>query len=726
MKNIYKFWIIAFLFLALSFNGNAAITYSLDNSCGSSQLVVLVTPDVNYSGGLAVWSPAVFTISWPMALGSGILGAVTNQNGYAFATAGLTGNDGVNYYQKYAHTAATTLAMTAGTSYEVVRIALAGSVGTFGNFEIPASTNAWIAANEGFSVFSNSAGNQVVSPYSAYTLTNIPLFAGIFWDGTSWCGGSGVGEQPGTTDGSLNCYVNGPGAVLSTTGASIGQLQIGVGANLTINPLASLTAAGATFISDPNGLTIAASALGTGSFIDNGTITYGTNGSATVQQYFVDNVTNVAFHNHFVGPLVSDPVFETNNGGTKGVYLQAFDLVNTASYAYEFIPSTNAWNNIVPFTYPIPTTKGITLSTTMGVNYTMSQTGKLITGTISSANGGTILGAGNNLLSNPFPCGLNLQNFLLVNSNIMGSITTTARVWEGLDLAANGGNYSTYVAFVGGTGGLTGGVLRLGQGFFVESNAGAPVSFNSMSASFPERTHSTAILLKESQKDLLRLKVIGNGFSDELIVHFNEEATNHFDSFDAEKWSSMYPEATEAWTIAEDNSLLTINTLIPLGSEIVSVPMSFKCGADNTYNIIASNLSSFELGSEIYLEDLKLGGGWIDLITNPNYQFTASPDDEEARFVLHFFGPTGIDDPVAEAKAVQIYSWGQDAYIVNRGNETIKEYVAYDMMGRELHRGTLPNNTVNKVQIGNVSAYYIVKVITKEGGVYTDKVYITK
>nr|HPI85754.1 hypothetical protein [Bacteroidales bacterium] len=66
------------------------------------------------------------------------------------------------------------------------------------------------------------------------------------------------------------------------------------------------------------------------------------------------------------------------------------------------------------------------------------------------------------------------------------------------------------------------------------------------------------------------------------------------------------------------------------------------------------------------------------------------------------------------------------AYIVNFGSETVKEFVAYDLMGRELHRGTLPNNSVNKVQIGEVSAYYIVKVMTKEGNVYTGKVYITK
>ena len=119
MKNIYKICIIAFLFIATSFTMNAAISYSLDNRCGTAQLVVLVTPDINYTGGLAVWSPAVFTIRWPLAMGPAVLGAVTNQNGFAFAPAGALGSDATHYYQKFAHSAGTTLAMTAGTSYEL-------------------------------------------------------------------------------------------------------------------------------------------------------------------------------------------------------------------------------------------------------------------------------------------------------------------------------------------------------------------------------------------------------------------------------------------------------------------------------------------------------------------------------------------------------------------------------------------------------------------------------
>jgi hypothetical protein len=225
------------------------------------------------------------------------------------------------------------------------------------------------------------------------------------------------------------------------------------------------------------------------------------------------------------------------------------------------------------------------------------------------------------------------------------------------------------------------------------------------------------------------LKVAGNGFSDELIVHFKENALNTFGIADAEKWASMYETATEAWTVSTDNFNLTVNSLEPLASELVTVPMSFKCGAENNYTISASDLQTFEPGTEIYLEDLKLGGDWHNLVQNPVYAFTGSPDDNQARFLIHFFGPTAVDEPgegVTDSKDIQIYAWGQDAYIVNKGTETVKEYVAYDMMGRELHRGTLPSSTVNKVTIGNVSAYYIVKVITKEGRIYTDKVYITK
>jgi hypothetical protein len=138
-----------------------------------------------------------------------------------------------------------------------------------------------------------------------------------------------------------------------------------------------------------------------------------------------------------------------------------------------------------------------------------------------------------------------------------------------------------------------------------------------------------------------------------------------------------------------------------------------------------SGVDSFDPGTEIYLEDLQTGAPWINLLTNPVYQFTGNTNDPENRFVLHFFGPTGIVDPGAEISPVQIYSYDHDAYIVNRGNEVIEEYVVYDMMGRELQRGSLPSTTVNKVFIGQVSGYYIVKVVTNNR-IYSEKVFINR
>jgi hypothetical protein len=223
----------------------------------------------------------------------------------------------------------------------------------------------------------------------------------------------------------------------------------------------------------------------------------------------------------------------------------------------------------------------------------------------------------------------------------------------------------------------------------------------------------------------LTLEAAGNTFKDFSHIHFMEGATYNYDElYDASKWASVFPEATEISTLSNDLQELCMNSNPVLGTAMVSVPMTFKCGAEGTYTITASGIGTFDAGTEIYLEDVQTGGEWINLVANQVYEFTATPSDDQNRFIVHFFGPTGIDE--LDNSLVNIYGWEQDAYIVNRGNETIKEYVVYDLMGRELHRGTLPNSTVNKVTIGNVSAYYIVKVITKEGTVYSDKVYINK
>lgn len=745
MKNIYRICIIAFLFIGTSYNANAAIAYSLDNSCGAAQLTVWVTPDVDYSGAEAVWSPAVFTVSWPMTLGSGVLGTISNQSGFAFATAGALSNDGTNYYQKYAHSAGTTLAMTSGFSYEVTRIALVGGFGVFGTFEIPASTNVWIVANNGFSVFSNINSNQVTSPYGAASITNIPMFAGIFWDGVSWCGGTGTSQQPGSADAALACYVSGMGAVLTTavaTPAVVNKLIINTSSQLTINPGAGLTVSDSTVIKSAQGLVIAANSGGSGSFKQNpipAKTVYISGGSVEVETY-IKNIASVgSFQMHLIGPTVFDPAIAIPPSTGPGyVSLGAFDMQLNGTYAYRYRESTNTWINIWQPLDSIPRLGAIGLSDATGVSKTISLTGRLNTGTVTdpttppqwnpTITGGQ--GEGLYIFSNPYTCGLDLDYFWVDNE---------ARLTPNLDFYTwehENGTWGVWTAdeFGGGLGFGTGnigsadGKINPGQGFFAQlATTATQIRTTSSLASDNERVHIYTPFLKSDPSNFLRLTASGNLTKDELIIRFLETATAGYDiKKDADKWGSMYEEATEINTVTVDQYLLTVNALpLLVSGEMTNVPMDFKCGAEGTYTITASNIGSFDPGTEIWLEDLQVGGEWYSLNNNPVYEFTAGPNDVQSRFIVHFFGPTGIDDPQAEINSIRIYGYGHDAYIVNNGKETVKEYIAYDMMGRELHRGTLPNSTVNKVTIGNVPAYYIVKVITKEGRIYTDKVYIT-
>jgi hypothetical protein len=320
-------------------------------------------------------------------------------------------------------------------------------------------------------------------------------------------------------------------------------------------------------------------------------------------------------------------------------------------------------------------------------------------------------GNGLDMVSNPYPSAIDFDLFQVPNA---GAITNKYYVYD----AAGAGTWKSYQI---GTGGDLSDKIPVGQGFFVETLNTGTISFANT-----HRVHSNPGILKDIYPYQLRLDLAGNGFKDATFINFTEMGSEGYDVYnDTYKWMSLLPEASEFWTVANDQSFLTMNSLPSLGSNMVSVPLHFECNTEGIHSITAENISSFDPGTEIYLEDLATGEPWYNLIDNPVYEFTGYPESDQNRFIIHFFGPTGIDDPEGN-NLVSIYSWGRDAYIINRGKETIKEYVAYDLMGRELHRGTLPNSTVNKVQIGDVSAYYIVKVITKEGRIYTDKVYITQ
>jgi len=345
----------------------------------------------------------------------------------------------------------------------------------------------------------------------------------------------------------------------------------------------------------------------------------------------------------------------------------------------------------------------------------MNMVGEFITGNTTSA---TLSHTGSNysLISNPYPSSIDFDAFAADATN---SSTINNKYWVWDESASGGRNYVTR-----STGSGSAKHLQVGQAFFVETKASGTVTFNN---SF--RAHSNDPF-RDVNTNELTMKVSGGdlGFKDELVIRFLDQgATYGYDpEIDAYKWNSMYEDATMIRSIAEDGAELAINflPLDGLQGDMVSVPIHFQCGQSADYTFDFEGIDSFEAQNEVWLEDKQHNDDWIILNGNPHYTFSATPDAPKDRFILHFFGPTGVNDK--DAAEIGIYSWKQYAYIKNITNENIKKVSIYDISGHLVTEKVIPQGQkLSKIWVSDQMAYYVVQVIT-DNNVYTNKILITE
>ncbi len=484
-----------------------------------------------------------------------------------------------------------------------------------------------------------------------------------------------------------------------------GNLKIVNGGKLYLPALGYATISGSTEIDNAEGIEVQADATGVGSFIDNGTITYGTSGTGKVQTYLSNSAGAGSFYMHLVGPTLDD---ENYTGSGTGAFLSAFNVSPGNTYAYTYDQGTDQWNNINSTTYEVHTGDGIGLSTTDATPYTLNMTGEFITGNVTHSI--TTGGSNYQLISNPYPSAIDFNALYTSNSTVVNNKTWK---WD-----PSAGNYETWSSGSGNK------YVQVGQGFFVETTSAGTFTFTNS-----ERVHNN-VAFRDINPNELTMRVSGGdyGFKDQLIVRFVEDATSGYDpAIDAYKINSMYEDATQIESIAEDGSELSINflPLAGLSGDMVSVPVHFQCGYSGEYTFDFEGIETFEDQNEIWLEDKKDNNNWIYLNNNPHYTFTAVPYEPHDRFILHFFGPTGIDENSVD-NPVDIYSYRQYVYIKkNEPNEVIKKVSVYNINGEELFSKRVPDQPVNKLWVSEQVGYYLVRVITDKNS-YTGKVFIFK
>jgi len=216
-----------------------------------------------------------------------------------------------------------------------------------------------------------------------------------------------------------------------------------------------------------------------------------------------------------------------------------------------------------------------------------------------------------------------------------------------------------------------------------------------------------------------------SGYADVAIIRFDTNATSGYDpGLDAEYWESQLPDATSLCSLTDNSLELAINALPmdewPLNIDL-NIPLRFTCGYDTTYLLTFDGMESFSPQIELWLEDLKTGTDWISLNNIPNYAFTASPEDDNDRFVIHFMGPTGVSEAIPTD--IVIYSYNHEAIINNPTTENINRVIIYNLGGAMIMDYAPADDRLIRIPILQPNGYYIVRVITDKH-VMSKKIFI--
>ena len=297
-------------------------------------------------------------------------------------------------------------------------------------------------------------------------------------------------------------------------------------------------------------------------------------------------------------------------------------------------------------------------------------TGTLNTSDVTFSNLSNGVGSGWHLLGNPFSSAVNWNNGDWALSNVGG----VAKVWN-----EAAGNYTDIPAL---------GVIPSTNGFFIQvSDLSNTITIPASSRVHNSLNNFKSVNDTSSETLIVRVASDYDSYSDQCVIGFKENATEEWDiEFDSRKlWGS--DNAPQIWTISMGEELST--NYLPHIVESFILPLSFKAGSDGNYKLSFDNINSFFDNSIIELEDI-FTGAFIDLTTQPNYDFEASVSDDPNRFLLHFFGVTHQDEILQSSHI--IYSYNNEIYISNKSNKSIEgNIMVYNMLGQ---------NVVNKEIVG--------------------------
>lgn len=318
-----------------------------------------------------------------------------------------------------------------------------------------------------------------------------------------------------------------------------------------------------------------------------------------------------------------------------------------------------------------------------------------------------------NLVGNPYPSALSLDNFLIDN---IDRVTGTVWYWR----KTNGAAGSAYVTYSGGTfsNGPAPAYIQPGQGFIIEAVPGATQLMFRNSQRMSQngnffRMSPQAISQAEKHRIWLNLSdasgVIGN-----MAVAYMAGATAGIDA--AMDGKSFNDSAIALASYVEGEEFSVQGRALPFTDTDV-VPLSFKTDTAGNFTISINAVDGlFADNQDIYLRDNL--NGTVTNLKNSAYSFGTAAGTFTNRFeIVYNTNALDREQPIADINNVMVWKQGRDINIT-AGLLQVTGITVYDLNGRMLYNRD--NLNVSETTIQGIEAaqqLLIVEVNTTFGTV---------
>lgn len=352
----------------------------------------------------------------------------------------------------------------------------------------------------------------------------------------------------------------------------------------------------------------------------------------------------------------------------------------------------------------------------------------------------TMTGRGFNLVGNPYPTNLSLQELYLLNGGDAtatsegGTIDPTFHLWDNVNnpddvqegSAYGGASYAIFNAK--GTGTFTpanssiktfdGAVVSIGQGFMVKAiKADNKILMFNNTVRKPEKGifFKSAVSNIDLGKYWLRLTNASSGFST-IAVTYSQGASNALESFDskvANRGGDMF------YSYVDDNKLAIQGRAYDFSASDV-VPLGMAHSQEGNYTIsVWKKEGIFDGEQKIYLRDKNLGT--VTDISEGSYSFQSTAGEFTNRFEIVYEPQTTLGTTGSTKGDIIVYRNGND-FVIKSSRVNIQEVELYEVTGK-LTRGLNGNAKELRFPTSKlVNGVYILKVRLENGSVVTRKV----